>query len=32
MSEITPQDLKARLDGKNAPVLIDVRQDWETQL
>ena len=32
MSEITPQALKARLDAKNAPVLIDVRQDWETQL
>jgi len=32
MSEITPQELKARLDGKDAPLLLDVRQDWETQL
>ena len=32
MSEISPQDLKARLDAPNAPVLLDVRQDWETQL
>jgi len=32
MSEISPQDLKARLDRTGAPVLLDVRQDWETQL
>jgi rhodanese-related sulfurtransferase len=32
MSEISPRDLKARLDAANAPVLLDVRQDWETQL
>jgi rhodanese-related sulfurtransferase len=32
MSEITPQDLKARLDKPGAPLLLDVRQDWETQL
>jgi rhodanese-related sulfurtransferase len=32
MSEISPQDLKARLDRKEAPLLLDVRQDWEVQL
>jgi rhodanese-related sulfurtransferase len=32
MSEISPEDLKARLDRNEAPVLLDVRQDWETQL
>jgi rhodanese-related sulfurtransferase len=32
MSEITPQQLKARLDRNEAPLLLDVRQDWETQL
>jgi rhodanese-related sulfurtransferase len=32
MSEISPQDLKARLDRRELPVLLDVRQDWETQL
>jgi rhodanese-related sulfurtransferase len=32
MSEISPQDLKARLDRNEAPLLLDVRQDWETQL
>ena len=32
MSEITPQALKARLDEPGAPLLLDVRQDWETQL
>jgi rhodanese-related sulfurtransferase len=32
MSEISPQDLKARLDRSEAPLLLDVRQDWETQL
>jgi sulfur-carrier protein adenylyltransferase/sulfurtransferase len=32
MSEISPQDLKSRLDRKEAPMLLDVRQDWETQL
>jgi rhodanese-related sulfurtransferase len=32
MSEISPQDLKARLDRHEAPLLLDVRQDWETQL
>ena len=32
MSEITPQELKARLDSNDAPLLLDVRQEWETQL
>ncbi len=32
MTEITPQELKTRLDGHTAPLLLDVRQDWETKL
>jgi rhodanese-related sulfurtransferase len=32
MSEISPQDLKARLDARSAPLLLDVRQDWETKI
>ena len=32
MDEITPQDLKARLDRNDRPVLVDVRDDWETKL
>jgi sulfur-carrier protein adenylyltransferase/sulfurtransferase len=32
MSEISARDLKARLDRNEAPLLLDVRQDWETQL
>jgi len=32
MSEITPQDLKTRLSSDKGPLLLDVRQDWETQL
>ena len=32
MSEITPQQLKARLDKNDRPLLLDVRQDWETKL
>jgi adenylyltransferase/sulfurtransferase len=32
VSEITPHDLKARLDGNDRPLLLDVRQDWETRL
>ena len=32
MSEITPQELKARLDRNDRPLLLDVRQDWETKL
>src|SRR4030095_3688671 len=32
MDEITPQDLKTRLAGAERPLLLDVRQDWETRL
>jgi rhodanese-related sulfurtransferase len=32
MTEITPQELQARLAGGTPPVLVDVRQDWETKL
>ena len=32
MSEMTPRELKARLDAGRPPVLLDVRQDWETKL
>ena len=32
MDEITPQDLKARMDRNDRPVLLDVRDDWETKL
>lgn len=32
MSEISPHELKARLEGPEAPLLLDVRQDWETQI
>ena len=32
MSEVSPQDLKARLDRHEATLLLDVRQDWETKL
>lgn len=32
MSEISPLELKARLDGAARPLLLDVRQDWETRL
>jgi rhodanese-related sulfurtransferase len=32
MDEITPQDLKTRLAGNGRPLLLDVRQDWETRL
>ncbi|PYM15100.1 MAG: sulfurtransferase [Candidatus Rokuibacteriota bacterium] len=32
MAEITPRDLKQRLDANDHPVLLDVRQDWETQI
>jgi len=32
MDEITPQALKARLDRGERPLLLDVRQDWETRL
>lgn len=32
MDEITPQELKARLEANDRPVLLDVRDDWETKL
>ena len=32
MTEITPHALKARLDRHEPPLLLDVRQDWETRL
>jgi rhodanese-related sulfurtransferase len=32
MEGITAQELKARIDARNPPVLLDVRQDWETKL
>jgi adenylyltransferase/sulfurtransferase len=32
MDEITPQELKTRLEGNDRPLLLDVRQDWETRL
>ena len=31
-SELTPAELKARLDERAPVVLLDVRQDWETKL
>jgi rhodanese-related sulfurtransferase len=30
--EISPQDLKTRLDRRQGPLLLDVRQDWETKI
>jgi rhodanese-related sulfurtransferase len=32
MDEITPQELKTRLASADRPLLLDVRQDWETRL
>ena len=32
MDEISPQELQARLAGTDRPLLLDVRQDWETRL
>ena len=32
MDEITPRELKDRLDRNDRPVLVDVRDDWETKL
>jgi len=32
MNQISPQELKARLDRRDAIVLLDVRRDWETTL
>jgi len=31
-TDITPQDLKTRLDRRDPLVLLDVREDWETAL
>ena len=31
-AEITPQELKARFDRNERPVLLDVREGWETQI
>ena len=30
--DISPRDLKARLDARQPLVLLDVREDWETKL
>lgn len=32
MAEMTAKELKARLEGGQPPILLDVRQDWETKL
>ena len=32
MNEISAQELQARLAGADRPLLLDVRQDWETRL
>ena len=32
MDEITPRELKDRLDRNDRPVLVDIRDDWETRL
>ena len=32
MQEMPPNELKARLDSGRPPILLDVRQDWETKL
>jgi rhodanese-related sulfurtransferase len=32
MSEISPSELKARLASEQRPLLLDVRQDWETKM
>jgi rhodanese-related sulfurtransferase len=32
VDEISPQDLKTRLDRNDRPVLVDVRDGWETKL
>ena len=32
MDEITPQELKTRFDRNARPVLVDVRDSWETKL
>ena len=32
MAEMTAKELKARLDSGQPPILVDVRQAWETKL
>jgi len=32
VDEISPQELKSRLDRNDRPVLVDVRDEWETKL
>lgn len=32
MTDISPQDLKTRLDRKDSLVLLDVREEWEAAL
>ena len=32
MDETTPQDLKSRIDRNERPILVDVRDAWETKL
>src|SRR5258705_13559473 len=32
MTDISPQDLKTRIDRRDPLVLLDVREDWETAL
>lgn len=32
MDEMTATELKARLEDGHPPILLDVRQDWETKL
>jgi rhodanese-related sulfurtransferase len=32
MAEITPRELRARLDANDRPLLLDVRNDWETKI
>src|ERR1700720_4518304 len=32
MTEIPPNELKPRLERNDLPLLLDVRQDWETKL
>jgi rhodanese-related sulfurtransferase len=32
MTDISPENLKARLDRRDPLVLLDVREDWETAL
>jgi rhodanese-related sulfurtransferase len=32
VDEITPRELKDRLERNDRPVLVDIREDWETKL